>query len=83
MAWITLTSARSTRSTRRQALKSWHTSRDGNQQPHRISKGPPKSGWAREGTLNKVTLEIRLAARQIVEDPQYLARLRESVSGEA
>ena len=46
-------------------------------------KGHRRVGGREKGTLNKVTLEIRLAARQIVEDPQYLATLRESVSGEA
>ena len=40
-----------------------------------FEKGDPRAGRPK-GTPNKVTAEVRLAARGLMEDPAYLARLR-------
>lgn len=47
-------------------------------------KGTPKTGGRQKGTPNKATVEIREIARALVEDPAYVASLRERlIAGEA
>jgi hypothetical protein len=41
-----------------------------------FKKGRPKTGGRRPGSLNRVTLAVRDAARLLVEDPSYRAALR-------
>lgn len=46
--------------------------------------GHPQIGGRRKGRSNKATVEIRERARQIVEDPQYVASLqRRLIAGKA
>lgn len=46
-------------------------------------KGLPKSGGRKRGTPNKVTVEAKMACSEIVDDPEYRAKLRErAVAGE-
>jgi hypothetical protein len=44
--------------------------------PGTFKKGRPKTGGRRPGSPNRVTVEVREAARQLVEDPAYRAALR-------
>src|SRR5215813_7124901 len=41
-----------------------------------FKNGRPKTGGQRPGSLNRVTIAVRDAARQLVEDPAYRAALR-------
>ena len=42
-------------------------------------KGKPKTGGRRQGSCNKVTLEIRALACEILQDEKYLEHLKARV----
>ena len=42
-------------------------------------KGTPKTGGRTKGTPNKATVEVREAARQLVEDPEYRENLAKRI----
>lgn len=38
--------------------------------------GTPKSGGRKKGTPNKITVEVRAAANELVDNPKYRAKLQ-------
>jgi hypothetical protein len=43
--------------------------------PPRRKKGTPKTGGRKKGTPNKATVEAKIAASEIVDDPKYRKKL--------